>query len=126
MEKPRHEPSFAPPERRAEDRVYLSARREALVVLVVFVIAMVWSVGYSYAFGYDGDIRKLTFVFGFPSWVFWGVVVPWAVCIGRSVFFGAYFVRDEDLGEEPPADEIAAQPADHIAPNTPEREPGNA
>src|SRR5262245_69702 len=78
---------------RVEDRVYLSSRREALVVLVVFVLSMIWTVGYCYLYGYGGDIRQLKFVLGFPSWVFWGVVMPWGVCIAFSLFFGAYFVR---------------------------------
>ncbi len=47
----------------------------------------------------------MKFVFGFPDWVFWGIVVPWVVCSIFSLYFGATFVRDEDLGEELPEQE---------------------
>jgi hypothetical protein len=50
----------------------------------------------------------LRFVWGFPDWIFWGVVTPWVVCALISLWFGARFVRDEDLGEElpEPVDEL--------------------
>lgn len=82
------------------DRVYVSSRREALMVLVIFILALTWTVGYSLLYGYPTQPQPLTFVLGFPSWVFWGVIAPWAACIVISLLFGSVFVRDEDLGVE--------------------------
>ena len=45
--------------------------------------------------------ERVTFVLGFPSWVFWGVALPWWVCTAFALIFGAYIVRDEDLGLDP-------------------------
>ena len=88
-----------------DDPVLRSARREALVVLVTWLAAMAYTVTYCYRHGYDRPVESLTFVLGFPDWVFWGIVAPWAVCVAFSIYFGATFMRDEDLGEELPEQE---------------------
>lgn len=87
------------------DPVLRSARREALCVLATWLAAMSYTVTYCYLNGYNRRLEDLTFVLGFPDWIFWGVIVPWGVCIVFSVWFGATFMRDEDLGEELPEQE---------------------
>jgi hypothetical protein len=88
-----------------DDPVLRSGKREALVVLVIWLAAMAYTVTYCYLFGYNRTVESLTFVLGFPDWVFWGIVTPWSVCIVFSFYFGATFMRDEDLGEELPEQE---------------------
>ena len=85
--------------------VLRSARREALCVLGIWLAAMSYTVTYCYLHGYNRSLDSLKFVLGFPDWIFWGVLVPWGVCIVLSVWFGATFMRDEDLGEELPEQE---------------------
>ena len=89
----------------APDPVLKSSRREALCVFGVWLAALCYVVPYCYLNGYDRDLASLTFVLGFPDWVFWGIVVPWAACLTVSFWFGATFIRDEDLGEELPEQE---------------------
>ena len=45
----------------------------------------------------DRDPKSLTFILGFPDWIFWGIVVPWAVCTVVSGLFAFCFMKDEDL-----------------------------
>ncbi|MDB5335448.1 MAG: hypothetical protein JWN70_1067 [Planctomycetaceae bacterium] len=56
--------------------------------------------------------QRVEFVLGFPSWIFWGVALPWWICTAFSLFFGAFIVRDEDLGLDPEA--AAALEAAHV------------
>ena len=84
----------------ADDHVLKSARREAVVVFVVWVCALAYTVTYCYLNGYDRSVEDLKFVLGFPDWVFWGIVVPWLVCAVISYWFSYRFMRDEELGEE--------------------------
>ena len=58
----------------------VGARRKALVAFVVWLVTLVYTVGYCYRYGYNLTKAELTFVLGFPSWIFWGVVVPWVGC----------------------------------------------
>ncbi len=83
-----------------DDPVLVSARREGLVVLVVWLAAMSYTIGYCYLNGYNRTIESLTFVLGIPDWIFWGIVVPWLVCVVVSWIFSYVFMTDADLGEE--------------------------
>lgn len=87
---------------RAENAVLRSSRKEALIVLVIWTLACLFSVGISFRFGYQRDPDTLTFVLGIPDWVFWGVVVPWACCTLASFWVSNFLIADEDLGEEQP------------------------
>lgn len=96
-------------QRAKEDPVLVSARREAILVLIGFLVAMTYTVVYCAQRGYQRSLDELKFVFGFPDWIFWGVVLPWSVCIAFSFLFGSVIMRDEDLGSDP---ESEAPPAD--------------
>ena len=87
--------------RQPEDPVLRSSRREAIVVLILWLCALTYTVGYCSLFGYQRSLESLTFILGFPDWVFWGVIAPWAVCLVLSYWFSSFFMRDEDLGEDP-------------------------
>jgi hypothetical protein len=84
-----------------------SARRELVVSATVWLIALVWSVGYCAKYGYHfKTVDELTFVFGIPSWIFYGVFLPWGLCTAFSGAFAFGFMQDAELGEpveEPPS-----------------------
>ncbi|HKI20890.1 MAG TPA: DUF997 family protein [Isosphaeraceae bacterium] len=82
-----------------EDPVVRNCRREAVVVAIVAIAATAYTVGYCALFGYDRGGEPIRFVLGFPSWVFWGIVAPWSVCVLISGWFSWRFMSDEDLGE---------------------------
>ena len=50
-------------------------------------------------FGYGRKPESLTFVLGFPDWVFWGLILPWGVCTIISSLFAFWFMVDEELPE---------------------------
>ncbi|MBX3411316.1 MAG: DUF997 family protein [Pirellulales bacterium] len=85
---------------RFHDPLLASARREAIITGVIYVITMCYSVGYCLAFGYDRSIDDLTFVLGFPDWVFWGIVVPWIAAFVVSSVFAMCYMTDEPFGED--------------------------
>ena len=74
-----------------------SARREAIGALAIWLVLTIYSVGYCCTYGYGRDPKTLTFVLGFPDWVFWGMIVPWAACTATSGWFAFGFMKDEDL-----------------------------
>jgi hypothetical protein len=108
--------SETPPARRTlEDPLVRAGRREALIVLVVWLAALAWTVGYSTAYGDTPAAGELEFVLGFPRWVFWGVLAPWAVCIAIGFWFGLVFMQDHDLeAESSPADRANSETAEPV------------
>ena len=84
-----------------EHPLITSARREAIAAMGIWLLATIWSVGYCSAYGYRRNPASLTFVCGFPDWVFWGIVLPWGICTVVSSIFAFWFMKDEDLDESP-------------------------
>jgi len=103
----RIEPVRSPAENPPEDPLVRSARREAAIAFGMWLAAMLYSVTYCYLNGYGRSAESLSFVLWFPDWVFWGVVVPWGLCVLASTVFAFRIMGDEPLGEaidsQPPA-----------------------
>ncbi len=76
------------------------------VAAVVWCCAMVYSVTYCTLFGYGRTAENLTFVLGFPDWIFWGVILPWGLCTIFSVWFGLWYMQDHELEEGLHIDEL--------------------
>ena len=93
---------------RREDPVLTNARREALLVFAIWLAAAVYSISVCYRLGYGRDVATLTYVFGFPDWIFWGIIVPWTVCTALCFVVPRYVITDEDLGEEQTEESLAA------------------
>src|SRR5947207_11696381 len=90
-----------------EDPVLTSSRREALLVFGIWLAACVYSISVCYRLGYGRDVSTLTYIFGFPDWIFWGVVVPWTVCTALSFVLSYLVIRDDDLGEEQAEEQLS-------------------
>jgi hypothetical protein len=106
------------------DPVYLHARREAMMVIALFALALTWSVGSYYLQGYtkplpdqeqvalEDDPRfaapDVSTILGMPTWVVTGILLPWIVIDVVAFWFCFYYMADDDLGispddENPPA-----------------------
>ena len=86
-EQPKYHPTF------------LHARREALIIVAVYVLALLWAVPYCYVKGYALDPAELRVVWGVPAWVFWGIGVPWMLANIFTIWFCGFYMEDDDLGE---------------------------
>ena len=80
--------------------LFRRARWEALLTALMWCAAAAYTIGYCSWFGYPGSFDELRFVFGFPNWVFWGIVVPWCVCVVVGCLFSFCVMKDDDLGTE--------------------------
>lgn len=84
------------------DPVFLHARREAILIFVVWVVTLFWVVPFCYVHGYakEVDPETLRTIWGIPRWVFWGVAVPWVAADIFTVWLCFFYMTDADLGEE--------------------------
>jgi hypothetical protein len=98
-----------PAPRGKEQQLLRHARREALLIMIVWAIALAWSTGVGYVLGYDPH-REIRLILGMPDWVFWAVVLPWGLALLFSAWFCFAFMADDDLGQDP--EERAPQEAD--------------
>jgi hypothetical protein len=85
------------------DPDYLRSLRELVVLLAIFGLAFLWSVFVSFWLGYQSEDQatgtsELALILGMPSWVFWGVLVPWlAIDLVAIVFCFGYMKVEEQL-----------------------------
>lgn len=106
-----------------EDPLYRHSLREAAFILSLWACCLVYTVGYCYLYGYlthepatnstgpgidqwvgpltsfNRDPESITYPLGLgiPDWVFYGVVLPWCVCVAATFWYLRYFFADDDL-----------------------------
>jgi hypothetical protein len=72
--------------------------REAKWIMVIWFLSSVWTIGYCSLYGFQSiDPAHLSMILGMPSWVFWGVAVPWLVTTLASIGFAMGLIREDDL-----------------------------
>ncbi len=111
-----------------DDPIYRASFRDAVVILIAWFCCLVWSVSYCYINGYlrheqesadissllpemeqyDRDPRSLEMPFelGIPDWAFWGIAVPWGLCLIFSAWLSFVLMNDPNAPSEPEADSI--------------------
>ena len=94
-------PPAMEPKKVEYDPCFVHSRREALVILCLWLVAMLWAVPFCHFNGYVGhvDPENVKTIWGIPSWLFWGIAVPWIVADLFTVWFCFFFMQDDDLGE---------------------------
>jgi Protein of unknown function (DUF997) len=76
------------------------SRREAVWSLVLWLFAALWTLGYCGYYGYPPQPEP-TFIYGVPTWVFWGIFVPWCICTLLSCLFALCFMQSDAFTEAP-------------------------
>ena len=92
------------------DPFFLHARREAVVIFLVWFVALLWAVPYCYFTGYSvADPGNIPTTFGVPSWIVWGIGFPWLVADVFTTWFCFRFMKDGDLGTAGDEDKLEHQ-----------------
>ncbi len=89
------------------DPTFLHSRREALFILSIWALCLLWTVPFCYLTGFmdlaEGQLPWLARVrvLGLPGWMFWGVAFPWLLAAGVTVWFCYRFLKLDELGQAP-------------------------
>ena len=92
------------------DPAFINGRREAIIIVSVWLCAMLWAVPFCYLNGYPDvfDADTMPTVLGVPAWVFWGIGFPWLVADVFTIYFCTCYMRDDDLGAAEDASPLAS------------------
>jgi hypothetical protein len=94
-------PTRKPDHSFTKDTVYRHSRREALWILVIWAFFAAWVLGITAWLGYGTEQdTPLKTVFGFPSWVFWGIAMPWMAANVVIILFASGYMKDDPLSDE--------------------------
>ena len=83
------------------DPTFLHSRREAIIIFSVWLTALIWVVPFCYLTGYIDDFDPASFstTWGLPTWLFWGILIPWVAANIFTIGFCFFYMADDDLGE---------------------------
>jgi hypothetical protein len=101
-----------------DDPVYRHSRREAIVIFFVWLAAACWAIPFCYLNGYEPpqDPEFVRTVLGIPSWVFWGIVMPWLMADLVTIWLCFEFIQNDDLGEAHEGEDVAEDVAElHVS-----------
>ena len=95
------------------DPIFLNSRREAIVIFCLWLTALIWAVPFCYINGYqtDFDPATLSTTWGIPTWLFWGILVPWIVADLFTIWFCFCYMKDDELGETNEGADIGSESA---------------
>ncbi|QDU81924.1 hypothetical protein Pla110_36750 [Polystyrenella longa] len=96
------------------DPVFLNARKEAIVILFVWIFFFLWTVPYCYFNGYRDSVDpdNLELILGMPRWIVMGVGLPWLVADIVTILFATFYMKDDPLGEAEEGADLAEEIAE--------------
>lgn len=80
-------------------RHYRQCRWEAIVVALIWATGLIWSCSVIIGMGYlpvDQRPEVPQLVWGMPSWVFWGLFVPWFAMILATWWYALFVLKDDE------------------------------
>ena len=80
-----------------DDPVVTHSLRESKTILMIWLIGFLWVVGYCYFFGYPEPGESITIIMGMPSWVFWGVALPWVLATAANAWIALFGIAEDNL-----------------------------
>lgn len=80
------------------DPAYLNSLRELYVMVGIWAVSLLWTLGYCALFAYQSPdaTEAVSIVWGVPSWVLWGIAVPWGMGGLVTMWFALFFIKEDD------------------------------
>ena len=99
------------------DPVYLHARSETIIIVSLCTLFLVITLIICGTMGYDKsptEIARVDATMGMPTWVFWGLLVPWVMVNLLTILFCFVWMTEDDLSD--PDEEAMLRKMAELAP----------
>ena len=74
--------------------------KEVKYLLLAWLFFASWVLIYCGFEAYGQDHEDVKITFGMPSWVFWGIAVPWICSIIYTIYFSLSVMKDNEHEEK--------------------------
>ena len=74
--------------------------KEVKYLLLAWLFFASWVLIYCGFEAYGQDHEDVKITFGMPSWVFWGIDVPWICSIIYTIYFSLFVMKDNEHEEK--------------------------
>jgi hypothetical protein len=101
------------------DPVYVHARSETTVIVSLCVLFLAITLIVCGSLGYDKsptEIAQVDATMGMPTWVFWGLLVPWVMVNLLTILFCFTWMAEDDLSD--PDEEAMLQKMVELGPSS--------
>lgn len=88
------------------DPLYASSIRELKWIIVAWAVNFAWVLGFCFLRGYGSEESEISLVLGMPSWVFWGVMLPWILVTLFTAWFAMTQMADHPLEDSPTEESV--------------------
>jgi hypothetical protein len=90
------------------DPLFVHSRREAIFIFLVWLAGLLWAVPFCYWNGYvpHVDPANVKTIWGIPSWIFWGIAVPWVLADVVTIWFCFGFMKLDELQPELESEDV--------------------
>lgn len=78
------------------DKDLKQTKKEVKILLLGWLAFASWVLIYCELAAYNQDQESIRIIFGMPSWVFWGIAIPWIFSIIFTIFFSLFVMKDID------------------------------
>ena len=101
------------------DPVYVHARSETTVIVSLCALFLAITLIVCGSLGYDKsptEIAQVDATMGMPTWVFWGLLVPWVMVNLLTILFCFTWMAEDDLSD--PDEEAMLQKMVELGPSS--------
>lgn len=74
--------------------------KEVKYLLLAWLFFASWVLIYCGFEAYGQDHEDVKITFGMPSWVFWGIALPWICSIIYTIYFSLFVMKDNEHEEK--------------------------
>ena len=74
--------------------------KEVKYLLLAWLFFASWVLIYCGFEAYVQDHEDVKITFGMPSWVFWGIALPWICSIIYTIYFSLFVMKDNEHEEK--------------------------
>ncbi len=83
-----------------QSKHFKQAKSELGIFLTGWLFFAAWVITYSYFNAYKDQNEEPSITFGMPSWVFWGIAVPWICATAFTVYLSLFVIKDQEFRNE--------------------------
>ncbi len=83
-----------------QSKHFKQTKRELGIFLTGWLFFAAWVIIYSYFNAYKDQNKEPSITFGMPSWVFWGIAVPWICATAFTVYLSLFVIKDQEFRNE--------------------------
>ncbi|MDB4711748.1 YhdT family protein [Verrucomicrobiales bacterium] len=83
-----------------QSKHFKQTKKELFFFLAGWVFFAAWVLIYSYFNAYKDQSQEPSITLGMPSWVFWGIAIPWICATAFTIYISLFVIKDHPFINE--------------------------